>query len=239
MLRCVLFDIDNTLLLKKPTIPEKVFQLAAPGHPSLQMDDVEKAYAASELWQGAQIQKENETGVRMPDEEYLANVAAIYRQALNLPDEACEALTALFSRDYKKAYQLMPGAKGLLSQLKEKGLPLGIVSNNHTGVRQALEEMGIASFFSCVVLSEEAGLYKPDPQILRLACQNLGVPCEEALYVGDHPFDVLCAHAAGMKAIWLPANRFMAVPGFIGPPDYTIHTLPEAAAILLPLAGAQ
>lgn len=124
MLRCVLFDIDNTLLLKKPTIPEKVFQLAAPGRPSLQMDDVEKAYAASELWQGAQIQKENETGVRMPDDEYLANVAAIYRQALNLPDETCEALTALFGRDYQKAYQLMPGAKGLLSQLKEKGLPL-------------------------------------------------------------------------------------------------------------------
>lgn len=233
MYRCALFDIDNTLLLKKPTIAEKVFELVVQQKPHLQMDDVEKAYAASELWQGKQIQKENETGVRMDDEEYLQNVAAVYSRSLELDGETCAKLSSLFGQDYKKEYQLMPGARELLPLLKGKGVKLGIVSNNHSGVRQVLADMGIADFFECIVISEEVGLYKPDPQILQLACEKLGVPCAGSVYVGDHPFDVLCAHSAGMEAIWLPANRFMEIPDFISAPEYTISSLAEAEKILL------
>jgi len=233
MYRCVLFDIDNTLLLKKPTVAEKVFEVAAQYEPALQMEEVEKAYAASELWQGEQIMKENETGVRMGDGEYLRNVAAVYQRALGLGEEACAKLSGLFGRDYKKEYQLMLGATELLPLLEAKGVPLGIVSNNHSGVRQVLERMGLAEYFRCIVISEEAGLYKPDPEILRLACEKLGVPCTGAVYVGDHPFDVLCAHSAGMEAVWFPANRFMEMPSYIAPPEHTISSLKEAAGILL------
>lgn len=233
MYPCVLFDIDNTLLLKKPTIAEKVWELAVQLKPSIQLEEVERAYAASELWQGAQIKKENETGQRMPDEEYLQNVAAVYQRALGLEEEACKGLTSLFGRNYHKEYQLMPGAHGLLAQLKGAGAKLGIVSNNHTGVRQVLEGMGIAGFFGCIVISEEVGLYKPDPQILQLACEKLGVPCAGSIYVGDHPFDVLCAHGAGMAALWLPANRFMEIPDYIDPPQFTVSSLSEAGEILL------
>ena len=233
MYRCALFDIDNTLLIKKPTIAEIVYELAARENPSLTMDEAEKAYAESELWQGQQIQKENETGVRMADEEYLENVTGIYRRALGLGEKACQSLTELFGRDYKKEYQLMPGTKELLGRLQAEGLSLGIVSNNHSGVRKVLAGMGLEGFFGCMVISEEVNLYKPDPRILQLACEKLGTAPGESVYVGDHPFDVLCAHSAGMAAAWLPANRFMEIPAFIGPPDYTISSLHEAAGVLL------
>ena len=84
MLRCVLFDIDNTLLLKKPTIAQMVFQTAAPVRPGLTLEDVEKAYAESEIWQGEQIRRENETGVRMGDEEFLGNIFQVYQRALGV-----------------------------------------------------------------------------------------------------------------------------------------------------------
>lgn len=29
MISCVLFDLDNTLLLKKPSLPEKVFEVVS------------------------------------------------------------------------------------------------------------------------------------------------------------------------------------------------------------------
>lgn len=67
--KCVLFDLDNTLLQKKPTIVEKVFEFAHQYYPKLCVETIEKAYAASELWQGQQLKKENETGQRMNDEE--------------------------------------------------------------------------------------------------------------------------------------------------------------------------
>lgn len=232
MVKCALFDIDNTLLLKKPTIVEKVFELVRRRNPSLRLEEVEKAYAASELWQGAQIQKENETGVRMSDEEYLQNVAGVYRRKLGLDAKMCGELCGLFGRNYTEEYQLMPGVMEGLSQIKESGVRLGVVSNNHSGVRKVLSDFGLDRFFNGVVISEEINLYKPDPKILEFACRQIGVPCENSIYVGDHPFDVLCAHSAGMPAIWMPVNRFMEIPAFISAPEYTAHSFQESAEIL-------
>ena len=232
MLRCVLFDIDNTLLLKKPTIAQMVFQTAAPVRPGLTLEDVEKAYAESEIWQGEQIRRENETGVRMGDEEFLGNIFQVYQRALGLGGEMLEPLRPVFMRSYHMEYEAVPGAGPVLADLKARGLSLGIVSNNTKSVRQVLERQRLLDYFHAVVISEEVDLYKPDPRILELACQQLGVPCEEALYVGDHPFDVLCAHSAHMPAIWMPVNRFMTLPAGVGAPEHTIHSLLELPAAL-------
>ena len=232
MFSAVFFDIDNTLLLKKPSIAEMVYQTASQQKPDLTWEAVERAYAASELWQGEQIRKENETGVRMPDEEFLAHVAQVYQNALGLELDISQELTEIFSRDYQKAYSLAPGAWEVLRRLQNQEIPMGIVSNNHAGVRNVLKEQGILSYFQTVVISEEAGVYKPDPEILRLACAQTGTAPEDCIYVGDHPFDILCAHDAHMPVAWLPANQFMEVPEYIGPPDYTIHSLKEFIDLL-------
>lgn len=229
----IFFDIDNTLLLKKPSIPEKVYEILRESTPSVSLNDVEKAYAASELWQGHQVMKENETGVRMPDEEFVAHVAEVYRDSLNLSGEAFQAVTQVLSRDYKKEYSLAPGAMELLESLKERGIPLGIVSNHHTGVRTVLEEMGIAGYFDTIIISEEVGLNKPDAAIMELACRRAGSTLERSLYVGDHPFDILCAHAAHMPVVWMPVNPYMEVPDFIGPPEYKAASLYEVKTFIL------
>lgn len=231
MIKCVLFDLDNTLLLKKPTIVEQVFSLVSRKHPETELQAVEKAYAASELWQGRQIQKENETGRRMSDEEYLQNVFEVYRGHLPLEQEDAGEFCSIFTGGGPKSYELMPGVPDVLSLLKEKGRKLGVVSNNHSKVRQALSDLQIACFFDCVVISEEVDLYKPDPRILEYACEQIGVSCEESLYVGDHPFDVLCAHQADMPAAWIPPNRFFTLPDHIGKPEYLLHSLTELQAL--------
>ncbi len=225
--KCVLFDIDNTLLLKKPSIPEKVFETAKPFFPELKMEDVERAYAKSELWQGEQIQKENETGVRMSDEEFLQNIFRVYRQSLGLPGEAFGQLKDVFMRNYFMEYELVPGAVEALERLKARGLRLGIVSNNTPKVRAQLTELGLDGFFDCIVISEEVDIYKPDPAILELACEKLEVHPGESVYVGDHPYDILCAHKAGMPVIWMPVNPYITVPGYIGPPEHRISALTE------------
>lgn len=225
MYRTVFFDIDNTLLWKRPGIPEKVYETVIEYGPQISLEDVERAYAQSELWQGRQVMKENETGIRMPDEEFAAHVAGVYRESLNLDQKAFQAVIQVLSRDYRQEYSLAPGAAELLDRLREQGVSLGIVSNHHTGIRRVLEEMGIAGYFDPVVISEEVGLNKPDAAILELACERAGAKPEQCLYVGDHPFDILCAHAAHMPVIWLPVNRFMEVPDFIGVPEYTASSL--------------
>lgn len=228
MLQTVFFDIDNTLLMKKPSISEKVLEIAARHDPTVSMDAVEKAYAASELWQGQQIMRENETGVRMPDEEYIARVAEIYGQALAMNSTAVQELINRFTQKDRQDYVLAPGVPEVLDQLNEAGLRLGIVSNNYPAVHTVLEHVNIAKFFDPIIISEEVGLYKPDPAILELACARAGVQPEQSLYVGDHPFDILCAHAAHMPVVWLPSNRFIEAPDSIGAPEYRAVSLKDA-----------
>lgn len=233
MFQSVFFDIDNTLLLKKPSIPEKVLEIAARYDPTVSIDAVEKAYAASELWQGRQILRENETGIRMPDKEYMAHVAKIFGKALTMGSAAVQELIDRFQQNDNPDYVLAPGVPEILEQLSETGIRLGIVSNNYPAVRTVLENMGIGKFFDPIIISEEAGLCKPDPAILELACSRAGVQPEQSLYVGDHPFDILCAHAAHMPVVWLPCNRFMEAPDSIGAPEYTAASLKDACHYII------
>ena len=99
---------------------------------------------------------------------------------------------------------------------------MGIVSNNRPEIRQTLSDLGLASFFECIVISEEVGPYKPDPQIVEFACQQLGISCSDCVYVD-----------ASMPAVWFPPNRFFEMPVEIGAPEYVIHDLEDLCAILL------
>jgi HAD superfamily hydrolase (TIGR01509 family) len=91
-----------------------------------------------------------------------------------------------------------------LSRLKDAGLKLGVVSNSDGRVEEALEAAGVRGYFDVVVDSALAGVEKPDPAIFRTALDVLGVPADEALYVGDlYEVDVLGARAAGMAAVLL------------------------------------
>lgn len=226
MYKGVFFDIDNTLLLKKPSIAEAVFSIAAKrgGH-AVPFEEVEKAYAASELWQARQIMEENRTGARMADDEYLRHVAACYQDIVPTDDAFLADMASVMGRSHNGVYQLQEGAMDVLGFLKEKGVALGVVSNNNAEKRAVLERMGLAGFFQTVILSEEVGVYKPDPGILELACREVGLQPAQCLYVGDHPFDVLCAHRAKMHAAWLPVNPYFQIPDFIDRPEYPLQAL--------------
>lgn len=231
MISCVLFDLDQTLLAKKPSLPEKVWEIVSSVFPEVSMETVEKAYTASELWIGRQIQKENETGVQASDEEFLAGVLSAYRQFLPLDEKLTDRLLPVFYGKYPMEYRVMPHAERALEYLKEKGYSLGIVSNNRPQVRETLSALQLTGYFDSIVISEEVNLYKPDPKILELACRELGVPCENSIYVGAHPFDVLCAHKAHMPAVWFPPNPFFEMPEEAGKPEYVIHSLEELRSV--------
>ena len=59
----------------------------------------------------------------------------------------------------------------------------------------------------------------------------MGVDGKEVLYVGDHPFDILCAHEAGIHAAWMPPNPYYTIPEFIGKPEYQIKNLSQLLTI--------
>lgn len=99
-----------------------------------------------------------------------------------------------------------------------------------TRIRRTLEEAELLPYFSAVTISEEAGVEKPDPRILAMTCEALGVAPAESLYVGDHPFDVLCAERAGMDCAWVDIGLFEP-EDLPAQPRWTLRALAELAAV--------
>jgi pyrophosphatase PpaX len=58
-----------------------------------------------------------------------------------------------------------------------------------------------------VVGFEDTSSHKPDPEPVLLAIEQLGGTPDEAVYVGDSPFDIRAAKAAGMFAVAVTWGR--------------------------------
>ncbi len=110
---------------------------------------------------------------------------------------------------------------------------VGLVTNGPTAIqRPKIELLEIEPLFPIIVVSEEAGVWKPDPGIFEIALEQSGIAAADAIYVGDSAeHDVPGAHAASMRAVWV--NRLgIDWPG-ARPPDAEIRDLYQ----LLPLLG--
>jgi len=115
-----------------------------------------------------------------------------------------DRFTAAYYENYIREWQPVPGAGNVLEFVKSAGYRLGILSNGFIELQYLkIKNLGWESFFEVVVLSEEAGVQKPDPGIFRYAEQKTGQPAGSHLYIGDSfETDVLGSHAAGWKAVF-------------------------------------
>jgi pyrophosphatase PpaX len=95
-----------------------------------------------------------------------------------------------------------PGINDLLVRLKDEGRRLGIVTaKRRATVALAFDVLPLAHLFETVVGGDETKSHKPDPEPLLLAAERLNVDPKDCAYVGDSPFDIRAAKAAGMFAV--------------------------------------
>jgi pyrophosphatase PpaX len=94
------------------------------------------------------------------------------------------------------------GIEDVLVRLKDEGRTLGVVTaKRRATVQLAFDVLPIAHLFDTVVGGDETDRHKPDPAPLLLAAERLNAGASECAYVGDSPFDIRAAKAAGMHAI--------------------------------------
>ena len=125
---------------------------------------------------------------------------------------ADDALTAKAASAYRERYQTMrravDGARVLLPLVRSRAR-IGIVSNNL--LEEQLEKLrycGLHHYIDALIVSEEAGVSKPDPAIFGMALDRLGCEPSEAVMIGDSwTADVAGARGAGIRAIWFNPGR--------------------------------
>ncbi|MCU0542738.1 MAG: HAD family hydrolase [Oscillatoriaceae cyanobacterium Prado104] len=117
-----------------------------------------------------------------------------------------------------------------LSQLKQQGYLLGIVTNGLGQFQnRAIAGLGIRDYFDVILISEIEQVRKPQPEIFQRATNRLGVPVQDSIFIGDHPeADIIGAKNAGMMAIWKRSPHWLEAREA----DATIDELKEIPFIL-------
>ncbi len=156
--------------------------------------------------------------------------------ALGFPGDVrvAERLCRAHMRGLAEAAELPRGYRDLVAALARR-YRLGLVSNFDHGptAREILARLGLAGFLSAVVISEEFGWRKPRREIFFHALEQLGLPPEEVLFVGDTPADDIDgARRAGLHAAWIDARR-VQFPSGLCAPTFVVADLHALGEILL------
>ena len=126
---------------------------------------------------------------------------------LDASDEVVAATAAAYRNRYIRSWREVPGARALLSTLRGRAR-IGVISNNVAlEQHEKLRFCGFDAHVDAAIISEEAGVSKPDPAIFEIALKALDCGPEDAVMIGDAwRTDVAGALAAGIRPIWF--NRF-------------------------------
>jgi pyrophosphatase PpaX len=177
--RLVLFDLDGTLIDSGPIILASM-QYAVRTVLGREIPPDELGMTIGGQGIVAQMQA--------IDAEHADELLDAYKEHNDGLHETLEAFDELLA--------LLPG-------LRAEGRSLGIVTaKRHRTVGLALDRFpALASVVDVVVAHEDTKRHKPDPEPVLLAVEKLGGTPADAVYVGDSPFDIGAAKAAGVYAV--------------------------------------
>lgn len=112
---------------------------------------------------------------------------------------------------WRDGWALRPGIPEALADFAAAGIKLAVVSNTLSGAahRDFLAKAGVGRLFTAQIYSDEAGVRKPNPQMIWSATDALGVAPPRCWFVGDsRRRDILCARRADAgAAILMPSGR--------------------------------
>lgn len=175
----VLFDLDGTLIDSGPMI---IASMKHAARAVLGRDIPEAALAAAVGGPGLVAQ------MRALDPERVDELVEAYREHNDPLHDELEA--------FWEVVEVLP-------RLRAEGRRLGIVTaKRRSTVRLALDRLpDLEDLFEVIVTADDTERHKPHPDPLLAALARLGAPPEGAAYVGDSPFDVRAAKAAGVFSV--------------------------------------
>lgn len=229
MIRAILFDLDETLILDHPISLHALRSCAFYAASWYSLDVPRLIQAAEEsavrLWKASPVFEYTHRIGHSAGEGLWAryNVqthpalktlhdwapsfrVAVWKEALaqqGIHDEAlCETLAHRYFSE-RRLYPRYPEIDQLLQALS--GYKLGIVTNGVPDLqREKLEGFGLLDRFQAVAVSGELDIGKPQRGIFEHICKALDVEASACVMVGDNPErDIAGAANAGMKSVWV------------------------------------
>ncbi|MCL1891169.1 MAG: HAD-IA family hydrolase [Coriobacteriia bacterium] len=177
-------------------------------------------------------------GAAPPDNELkeMIGIPLEYQMKKLSAEHASELLETYREHNWASCGKLIkefPGTVQTLTTLKEQGYRLAVVTSKHT--TSALRDLDLFDYtklFEFVQGADKTTLHKPNPEPLLAAAKALKLKAKHCAYVGDSPYDMEAARAAGMLAIAAPWGMFALNRLLDAGAEITANTITELPALL-------
>lgn len=200
-IRCIAFDLDDTLWACKPVIEraeQRFYEWLETHHPR-----ITERHSPPEL-----VKKRINYMQQYPELQY--NLTRLRKDWLaTLAQEHGYHPATLVEPGFevfwlaRNEVTFFEGALEVLQSLSARFL-LGVISNGNANVHH----IGVGHLFQFAHSAAEAGVAKPHPAIFHQALQQVGISPHQAVYVGDDPVrDIQGAASAGLRTIWFNPER--------------------------------
>lgn len=204
MIRGVIFDVDGTLVDSNPAHAQAWLQaLEEFGHKA----DAEEIRRSIGMGGDKIIPMQTPWSDEEPEGKALAKRRG-----------------QIFEERYLPKLNAFRGAQDLVRKLHEQGLKLAVASSAQPKeLDPLLDLVGIRDLLSEKTSSGDAENSKPDPDIVAVALQRLGLKAEEVIMVGDTPYDLSAARKLSIRPLafltggWSPEELHEAEWIYAGP----------------------
>ena len=200
MIKCITFDLDDTLWEIEPVISKaenQFYEWVKDNYPvvaeNFNIEKLRKLLKQTSLENP--LIKHDLTKIRIIAYTKLRD---LYNLPENMPIEAFQ-----YFMQYRNSVELFDGVEEILDVLK-KQYKLGTITNGNA----SLEKIGIKQYFDFEIKASEAGYMKPSPEIFKSALYEAKCESFELLHVGDsYEKDIIGAMSVNMNYIWLNHNN--------------------------------
>ncbi len=118
------------------------------------------------------------------------------------PEESAEVYRRFQIENTDQLVKVFDGIPELLEALKKAGFRIAIVtSRTRESANRYMNMLGIDGYFEDMVSCEDTTIHKPNPEPILCCLEKLGISRDEAIMIGDSPFDMKCANNAGVKSV--------------------------------------
>jgi pyrophosphatase PpaX len=211
----------------EPTYDAVIFDLDGTIMDSVELIVSSFQHATREVLGREFTRDETIKGVGKPLREQMVGLSAEHA------DELVRSYREFNHREHDRMLKLYDGVRVLLETLRRAGVKLGLVtSKSRPTTQMAFDLTGIEALFDETVCAEDTQRNKPMPDPILLCVKRLKVPARRSAYVGDSPFDVQAARAAGVDSVAVTWGVFAEEVLAAEKPGRLVHSISELADVL-------
>jgi HAD superfamily hydrolase (TIGR01509 family) len=129
--------------------------------------------------------------------------------AEDVRDPIGERTGEIFKSRFMQQVRPFPGARDLLERVRSTGATVALASSASSAeLDHYIELLDAAALIDVTTSADDVEHSKPDPDIFAAALRKAGVDADQAVVIGDTPYDIEAAAKCGIRTIAVLSGGF-------------------------------